>query len=277
MRPCFIASLGGARGSRTGDQGVKVPALGWLRKLVAPPRYVSSGFASWRRPAGGVQHRSPRRPRTAPPRVWQLREALGIPAHGVVELISMANEYASYLSTCAEYAAQDYMGASTLWGPQQSDFFAAVLRRIAAEQNGMTGNPGRDAPGPSRSFSLGDVGRWRARPHDGYRDFLKGGFVEGEELPAFEWCEPQPLSIAAGDRQVEVVDVGGLLRDRHGSAVVLRGLGKNPDRAIWAAIWLTPLWAERRGVYRFQITSGGHVIESDEFAVGRSPRSACSK
>jgi hypothetical protein len=71
--------------------------------------------------------------------------------------------------------------------------------------------------------------------------------------------------------------VDGSLLDRHGSVVILRGVGKNPDRAIWAAIWLTPLWAERRGVYRFRVINGVNVIESDGFAVGTSPKSACPR
>ena len=191
-----VATLGGGEGDETlfhsftwwrtrkphGDQGVKVPALGWLRKLVAPPRTFPQAL-----PLGVVRLgalsiiTTPTENSTAA--IWQMRAALGVSTHGALEVISMANEYASYLATRAEYWAQDYMGASTLWGPQQSDFFAAVLRRIAAEQDGTTGVPGRDMPGPSRSFPIGDVGRWRARPRDGYRDFLTGGFVERRATP----------------------------------------------------------------------------------------------
>lgn len=260
----------------TGDQGVKVPALGFLRKIVAAPRTFPQAL-----PLGVVRLgtlgllTTPTENSTAA--VMQFREAVGVPQHGALEVISMANEYASYLSTSDEYQVQDYMGASTLWGPQESAFFAAVLGRLYNEPDGTTGAPGEDHPGPDGSFPLGEVGRLRSRPHDGYGDFLKGGFVKGKELPSFQWCESRPTSVGAGDRLVEVVAVDGSLHDRHGSAVILRGLQTDPDRAVWAAIWLTPLWAERRGVYRFQITTARTTIESDSFAVGTSPKSVCSK
>jgi neutral ceramidase len=285
-----VATLGGGEGDETflshfiwrrtrrptGEQGVKVPALGWFGRLVAPPHKFPRAL-----PLGVIRLgtltlvTTPTENSTAA--VWQIRKTLGNPSHGALEVLSMANEYASYLSTTGEYQAQDYMGASTLWGPQQSDFFAAALARIAGEPDGTTGIPGADLHGPSRKFDAGDVGRWRRRPIDGYGNFLAGGFVEATQLPTFQWCEAKPDPIAAGDREVEVVAVDGSLHDRYGIAVVLRGIRKNPYRAIWAAIWMTPLWAERRGVYRFRVAAGGPVIESNEFAVGSSPASACGK
>ena len=258
----------------TGDQGVKVPAFGWFRQLIVPARNGPQAL-----PLGVIRVgtltviTTPTENSTAA--TWQLRNAVGGGAHGVLEVISMANEYASYLSTSGEYALQDYMGASTLWGPDQSNFFAAVIGRIAHETEGTTGEPGTDKPGPKRSFRPGDVGGWRARPQNGYDDFLEGGFVEGEDLPTFEWCEPTPQSVGAGDRQVEVTSVDGSLRDRDGIAVILRGIRKNPDHAIWAAIWLTPLWETRRDVYRFRVTTPQRTIESATFAVGTSPPRVC--
>lgn len=284
-----VATIGGAEGDETlfhpftwwrtrpatGDQGVKRPALGWLRHLVAPartfPRALPLGVV---RLGGLTLIATPTENSTTA--VWQMRHALGHPPHGALEVVSMANEYASYLASGEEYAAQDYMGASTLWGPQQADFFAAVLRRLASEGDGTTGAPGVHAPGPTRTFRPGDVGWRRGNITAGYDRFLEGGLVDDDELPAFEWCEPGAVAVGAGERTIEVVAVDGSSRDRHGIAVVLRGLRTNPERAVWGAMWLTPLWSERRGVYRFRvIDGGGHTIESERFAVGTSPPGAC--
>src|SRR5207302_1720904 len=57
-----------------------------------------------------------------------IRAALGYSGpglgHGKIELIGLADEYSSYISTPSEYALQDYMGASTIWGPNEGPFFA---------------------------------------------------------------------------------------------------------------------------------------------------------
>jgi hypothetical protein len=38
---------------------------------------------------------------------------------------------------------------------------------------------------------------------------------------------------------------------------------------------MTPLWTPVTGHYRFEVTTGTHQIQSDEFTVGESPPSAC--
>jgi neutral ceramidase len=57
-----------------------------------------------------------------------IRERLG--RHGEFELIGLANEYASYTVTADEYEVQDYMGASTLWGPKEGDVFLQTLDEL---------------------------------------------------------------------------------------------------------------------------------------------------
>jgi neutral ceramidase len=58
--------------------------------------------------------------------------------HGELEIIGLANEYASYLATSDEYAAQDYMAASTIWGPDQGSAVELTLRCLSQPR-------GRDA------------------------------------------------------------------------------------------------------------------------------------
>ncbi len=49
-------------------------------------------------------------------------------SHGVFEIIGLANEYTGYVASSYEYASQDYMAASTLWGPYEADAFACQLK-----------------------------------------------------------------------------------------------------------------------------------------------------
>lgn len=282
-----VATLGGGEGDESaipftsprtqvpqGDQGVKVPALGWLRSLVFPP-----GSAPQALPLGIVRLGSLKLvtvpTETSTSAVWQIRKALGDAPHGELEFISMANEYASYLSTEDEYQTQDYLGASTLWGPEQARFFAAVLRRLDSEPNGATtGQPSDDRHGKAKTFRLGDVGVLRARPQDGFEDLLDTGLVNARDLPTFEWCGADAVTIAAGPREIEVLSNTSPERDRVGIAVILREVRQGRPR--WSAIWLTPLWLQRLGSYHFRIVENGRVIESAPFKVGTSPESACN-
>ena len=49
---------------------------------------------------------------------------------GHVVVVGLANEYTGYVATADEYAAQDYMAASTLWGPGEADVFACRLELL---------------------------------------------------------------------------------------------------------------------------------------------------
>lgn len=49
-----------------------------------------------------------------------------------VVIVGLANEYTGYVTTADEYAAQDYMAASTLWGPGEADVFACRLEKLKA-------------------------------------------------------------------------------------------------------------------------------------------------
>ena len=168
---------------------------------------------------------------------------------------------------------QDYMGASTLWGPGQSAFFAAVLARAPGQQS-TTGMPGPDAPGAERAYPLGNVGLSRPHARSGYEDFLSGGLVPSGSLPAFDWCGRAPTTIALPAHRAEVVDVTGTYRDQSGVAVVLRHAPKD-GQVKWSALWLTPLWEARPGRFVFHVTDGARSISSQQFAVGSSPPAAC--
>lgn len=60
----------------------------------------------------------------------RLRDETDPNSHVVV--VGLANEYTGYVATADEYAAQDYMAASTLWGPGEADVFGCRLERLMA-------------------------------------------------------------------------------------------------------------------------------------------------
>jgi neutral ceramidase len=66
-----------------------------------------------------------------------------------IEVAGYANAYASYTTTPEEYAAQQYEGASTLFGPRALDAYLDAFATIAADL--MTGRP---STSPSRPVSV---------------------------------------------------------------------------------------------------------------------------
>lgn len=285
-----VATLGGAEGDRTifwrlglvrpaarrrprGEHGVKVPALGWFRRFIAAPTDFPQALPIGVLTIGGL------RLATVPTEVstatgWRIRQAVGALPYGRFEIVALAGEYASYTATRDEYGAQDYMGASTFWGPEEAGFLAAAVARLSAEAPGMSGTPGPDAPGRWREFGPRDVGGRRSRVVDGFRRLLDGGLVSRRELPVFEWCEPPPTTVGAGVRTVTVVETGGGGTADTDVLVVLNGRPATTG-ARWAAIWLTPLWAPAPAAYRFRVTTPAAALESEPFTLGHSPPGAC--
>ncbi|MCP4146762.1 MAG: hypothetical protein GY757_03335 [bacterium] len=59
-------------------------------------------------------------------------------------LIAMANGYMSYLTTRQEYAKQHYEGGSTLYGPNQEEFFRQQARLVTNGLSGTSPVPGEN-------------------------------------------------------------------------------------------------------------------------------------
>ena len=126
-------------------------------------------------------------------------------------MIGLANEYAQYTLTESEYVAQDYMAASTLWGPKEIDFFRMELEDLRSGATpahfkipGDAMNPGpppRSAGigslllsiihlAPSVPFGPNYVGDERELPDDGLQEILLNRHHQPERhLPYFEWTE----------------------------------------------------------------------------------------
>jgi neutral ceramidase len=129
-------------------------------------------------------------------------------SRGRVEIVGLSNEYSSYLATPDEYAAQDYMGASTIWGPDQSSLFtwatmclAAVSRtagcsasanpqRVVAKRVFFAGRKQDKIRGEKKPFGPFAVGDALSAVDDELERVVhNANGVPERNLPWFEWTE----------------------------------------------------------------------------------------
>jgi len=126
-----------------------------------------------------------------------LRDMLHSPRR--VEIIGLANEYSSYVATPDEYAVQDYMGASTLWGPNEMPILAWTVNCLS-----------QVVPSDSRCAKLSR----RTSPRVDEARFSPGGTPEKLwRKKNFKFGPP-----TVGDRLNEVDDeLDGVQKDRSGA------------------------------------------------------------
>jgi neutral ceramidase len=164
-----------------------------------------------------------------------------------VVIIGLANEYASYTATADEYARQDYMAASTLWGAQESTFFVRALSMLkAGKPLPREGNP-RDLPGfPSFALDPFDVGaRRQAVDEDLYLLLRDGKRNPVRDLPYFTWSDREETKTYEDVTKTYVAieqENGTLVEDDSAGRLVVLVLEKPKDNVReWAAIWLASL------------------------------------
>lgn len=260
-----VAALGGAEGDRTpfydlgwrervrrpvaqDDQGTKLPALKspFLPLPDLTFLLASSGDFVKRLPITYVRIGTleiavvPSEISTSAG--FAVRKALANPN---ALIVGLANEYASYTATAEEYARQDYMGASTLWGPGQAQFFAQTLAKLKAGPF----EPHRtlsDAPGRNGRFKPLDVGDLRPFADEDLDLLLKN--KEGNpvrDLPCFIWS----ATAATGDYGdlapprvvVESADASVHDDETRGRIIVLLLASPKHGSATWGAIWTARL------------------------------------
>lgn len=109
-------------------------------------------------------------------------------------LVGLSNAYVSYIATPEEYEAQEYVGASTLWGPQEGPVLGCGLislsehtrppRVCIPEQRFQPGAP------PNKPFGVGFCGDRRQDPGEDLGDILLDDHGRPARLlPWFEWDE----------------------------------------------------------------------------------------
>lgn len=280
-------------------QGSKMPALDldlipWsLTGKLAPPSFYPPELPLTSARLGALRLVAiPVEMSTA--QAYALRAKLG--QHGRTEIIGMANEYASYVATADEYAVQDYMAASTLWGPSEGAAIAWGLSCLMSaakcvpleRQDALVIAEKRYLPGKGRA-KLDGVPRYGpamvgeplpAVDDEMYRVMLDDKETPARMLPYFEWEErasPTTEFSATATRRVEILeerDGGSVARplpgaprgtddDRGANFLTLLRRGRvagKPDDFVrlWSAIWLAPILESDwpAGRYRFLVRTG---------------------
>lgn len=115
-----------------------------------------------------------------------------------VVIVGLANEYTGYVTTAEEYAAQDYMAASTLWGPGQAGVFACRLEKLKKEASDA-------APRPTQPVAIKKKRYFPGHPPEDYDSKIHFG----------------PLGVGE-ERSAADEELGDILLDRRG--VPARGL-----------------------------------------------------
>ena len=152
-----------------------------------------------------------------------VRRRLESPSMSPVVIIGLANEYTNYVASADEYGAQDYMAASTIWGPFEATVLACRLEQLSKARDGESGksmiisiasrsySPGStsESVAPNLTFGPSAVGEERAAPEEELERILltKGG-APARTLYSVFWQEEIPSLLdgfeAAGRRTIRV-------------------------------------------------------------------------
>ncbi len=215
---------------------------------------------------------------------YAIRHRLGSLPHGRLEIIGLANEYVSYCSSADEYAAQDYMGASTLWGPQEGPYLECRLAELAAGGERVVAGrvDGRSFwPGatPIERFGPAFTGDLQ-RPDEGLEKVLRDARgLPARHLPWFTWEEPlagEAEGLKPQNRRVAIWQSrpggweefrpgpGDPPEDDRGAGFLTLYLGGGR----WAALWVRGLKHEDAGTFAFvAATPQGEVKCSEPFSL----------
>jgi neutral ceramidase len=208
------------------------------------------------------------------------------------QIIGLANEYASYTATESEYAAQDYMGASTLWGPHEAAYWQCRIEEVknVGGEFHVPADAIRPGPPPRKSGGLALLFSWtglfdapfgpiyvgdrREFADDGLQEIIRDSDgLPDRGLPTYEWTETvtdKQEFDAAANRVVAVTTGAGEPFPTESSEfiTVLREAPdlKKPQQRYWAAIWLRPLWDDKLGgSFQIHVQYLGGSSTSDPF------------
>jgi hypothetical protein len=212
-----------------------------------------------------------------------------LPKDAPLLIVGLANEYTNYVATPDEYGAQDYMAASTIWGPYEAAVFACTMSQLAGqplEKYPVTMSSERKTyrPGPKpehivpkMSFGAPAVGDERAAPEDELdKILLLHNGAPARDLHFVEWQETVNDSMdefaAASRRTVRMqIEINGtwvrrpvasgstIIDDDSGVGFVtmLRHSPSEAERTVraWRAFWIRPLLEKALppGRYRFEV------------------------
>jgi neutral ceramidase len=197
------------------------------------------------------------------------------------EIIGLANEYSSYAATSDEYEVQDYMAASTIWGPREAATLVATAACLSSERptnrcadlfrkdtlhvQRKVFRPG-NRPAAIRGYQLfgpSALGAALSAADDQLYDVVRRNGAPERNLPTFEWLERVDSDSedfpAAAKRHVQIqvrsangwvtrrVNGSSTPDDDLGTGLLLlmraapREGGTTKNERRWAAIWVGPI------------------------------------
>ena len=212
----------------------------------------------------------------------QLRQALQDPKGSPYVLVGLANEYIGYTTTEAEYGAQNYEGASTMYGRKQGKVIGDLLVQVAqskAQPSGSVNAAKYDAGGkwPYR-FGPELFGERYNLPYEDLEPVMADAEHRPDDsAPRFEWKEPKETDWDTRHRAVRILrqdPEGWKLADDDRGVDILTVLvdGKSdPTNRLWTAIWAPAKLDlfDRAASYVFWVEPpGGSAVCSEAFQLG---------
>ena len=217
---------------------------------------------------------------------FRIRRTLGLPDDRFV-FVGLANEYADYCASPDEYMAQEYVGASTLWGPNEGPVIGCALRelRSAPPRPPESSVPKMKVhPGgrPPEAFGYAFLGEGRNAPDEELGKILRDrDDVPARKLPWTTWdvaLASDAETVATPPWIIEVFEESGGswkarktpdgdVDDNGGFDLVtmLMDPGSRKKEAPrprrWAAIWIAPILDEPAPDGRFVIRIAGDGTE----------------
>jgi neutral ceramidase len=228
---------------------------------------------------------------------YRIRQSLGMDPKRSA-FIGLANGYSSYVTTPDEYLMQEYVGASTMWGPDEGPSIGCAIRRVVNGGNTVERKIGakifRTGPPPRDPFGPDFCGDARQRPDEELGNvLLEATGRPARDLPWFSWKEVRTRSswsnktrptdfssIASRTVSVFVKDETGWrrLEDDRGTGFITGLLHASRAGAqTWSALWLSPILDEsldRKKQYHFRVDwaqTGAAPPSEPEFPVCSEP------
>jgi hypothetical protein len=191
-----------------------------------------------------------------------------------VLLVGLANEYLSYLATPEEYLAQEYEGASTVFGRSQATVVEHLVSIVANRLQSCAAPDPQPVTVPATKYPLGIPPIIPLGPQlfDQRRNLVEEGlepFIPDStgrlrfDYPRFEWDESSIPDFTAQDREVTIYEstgagwrpvcVNGVREDDAGLNLLTVLTEARGSLRNWSAIWLFPHRPHSDGQYFFRV------------------------
>jgi hypothetical protein len=166
------------------------------------------------------------------------------------------------------------MGASTLWGPQESNFFVRALSMLQHNQAFESDGEPKDRPGfGSSKLKPFDVGARRQAVDEDLDLILRDKYrTPVRDLPFITWEDQESDDDTydeAANTCVAIEEESGTLVEDDSAGRLIILLREKPKDAVrrWTAIWLAPLedtLSARKVVFTIK-TASGTCYKSNSF------------